>query len=459
MNSRAANMFRFSIALFDLFTLNALNFCLLLILDEQLQSKHYLLLLLFNNIAWIACSYFATLYVGKETGYEHFFKKSFQAFILFITFNLFFIFFSKFDYSRLYILFSFGAFGVLLAISRTTLYGANYFLATKSSVKRKVVVIGYNELSKNLVRNLSSGYSNSIVVNGYFDDSDTKYNNTGFAYLGTIKESIAYAIDNKVAEIYSVISPEMNNNIYDIAQQAEQNFIRFKFVPDFKMFINRKIHVDFSNEIPILSLRSEPLEHFESRVKKRMFDVVFSSFVILFILSWLVPLIAIIIKLNSKGPVFFKQVRSGKNNRPFVCFKFRSLHINTEADKKQVIYMDRRITAVGKFLRKTNLDEMPQFFNVFRGDMSVVGPRPHMLKHTEEYSQLLQQYMVRHFVKPGVTGWAQINGYRGEIREEKQLRKRIEHDIWYMENWNTSLDLRIVLLTMYHTIKGDENAY
>jgi putative colanic acid biosynthesis UDP-glucose lipid carrier transferase len=235
--------------------------------------------------------------------------------------------------------------------------------------------------------------------------------------------------------------------------------IRFKFVPDFRMFVNRNIHVDIVESIPILSFRSEPLEDIVASSKKRLFDIMFSLFIIVFLLSWLVPLLAILIKINSRGPVFFVQLRSGKDNQEFRCFKFRTLKVNKDADSKQVTRDDSRFTKLGKFLRKTSLDELPQFFNVLLGDMSVVGPRPHMLKHTEDYSRLLDEYMIRHFVKPGVTGWAQVNGFRGEIKDKEQLRKRIEYDIWYLENWSLWLDIRVIFLTLYVTLKGDKNAF
>ena len=277
--------------------------------------------------------------------------------------------------------------------------------------------------------------------------------------IGNISYSINYALENNISEIYSTVSPEKNKNIYELAHIAETNFIRFKFVPDFRMFVNRAVHIDFARNIPVLSLRTEPLENLDSQIKKRWFDIVFSLFIIFFILSWLMPLVALLIKLDSPGPVFFTQLRSGKNNQAFLCYKFRSLKINDDAHNKQVTKDDDRFTRVGKFLRKTNLDEFPQFINVLRGEMSIVGPRPHMLKHTEQYSQILKHYMIRHYVKPGVTGWAQINGFRGEIKTQIDLRARIEHDIWYMEHWTMWLDLRIIVLTAYNTIKGEDNAF
>ena len=217
--------------------------------------------------------------------------------------------------------------------------------------------------------------------------------------------------------------------------------------------------MDFIEDTPILGVRPEPLESIPGRIKKRIFDIAFSSFIILFVLSWLIPILGVLILLDSKGSVFFTQVRSGKKNLPFSCIKLRTLTVNQQADDLQVTRGDSRVTKVGRFLRKTNLDELPQFFNVLLGHMSIVGSRPHMLKHTEEYSKLQKDFMIRHYIKPGVTGWAQVNGHRGEIKEHEQLKKRVEHDIWYLENWNIWLDVRIVYLTFVSTIKGDKNAF
>jgi putative colanic acid biosynthesis UDP-glucose lipid carrier transferase len=211
--------------------------------------------------------------------------------------------------------------------------------------------------------------------------------------------------------------------------------------------------------MPVLSLRNEPLNEVSNRIRKRLYDILMSSFVTIFILSWMIPLIALLIKLESKGPVFFLQKRSGKDNKPFTLIKFRSMHMTNEAHLKQATKDDSRVTKIGKFLRKTNLDEFPQFLNVLMGQMSIVGPRPHMLKHTQDYSKLLDQYMVRQFLKPGITGWAQINGYRGETKTIKQMEKRVEYDLWYLENWNLWLDSKIVLMTALNMARGEKNAY
>ena len=192
---------------------------------------------------------------------------------------------------------------------------------------------------------------------------------------------------------------------------------------------------------------------------KRIFDIVFASLVVILLLSWLIPLVALIIRLESKGPAFFRQLRTGKDNQPFYCFKFRSMVVNEDAHHKQASKGDARITRVGAFIRKTNIDELPQFFNVLRGEMSIVGPRPHMLKHTEEYSQIVNGFMQRHTVTPGITGLAQVRGFRGETKETSAMAKRVRFDIWYIKNRSFLLDLKIVVMTVVQAVKGHDNAF
>jgi putative colanic acid biosynthesis UDP-glucose lipid carrier transferase len=192
---------------------------------------------------------------------------------------------------------------------------------------------------------------------------------------------------------------------------------------------------------------------------KRLFDIIFSLFVIIFVFSWICPVLALLIKLESKGPVFFVQLRTGQNSRHFRCYKFRSMYINCDADKKQATRNDHRVTRIGAFLRKTSLDELPQFFNVLIGNMSIVGPRPHMITHTEEYSQIAGHFAKRQSLRPGITGWAQVNGYRGEVSSHEAILKRVDADIWYLVNRSFILDLKIIFLTFWITIKGDKNAY
>ena len=210
--------------------------------------------------------------------------------------------------------------------------------------------------------------------------------------------------------------------------------------------------MDSIGELVLINPQEIPLDDYESYLMKRLFDIVFSLFVIVFIMSWLLPIVAILIKLNSRGPVFFIQKRTGINNRSFNCLKFRSMKVNNEADVKQATDGDDRITTLGNFLRKSNIDELPQFFNVLVGQMSVVGPRPHMLKHTDQYSKLIESYLVRHYIKPGITGYAQVTGYRGETDELWKMEKRVEYDMIYLEKWNFWWDIKIIGLTFIDVI-------
>ncbi|HEX6913812.1 MAG TPA: exopolysaccharide biosynthesis polyprenyl glycosylphosphotransferase, partial [Chitinophagaceae bacterium] len=302
--------------------------------------------------------------------------------------------------------------------------------------------------------------SRNIAVEGFFENFDNVRELSAFPIIGSPQECLQYAIDNNISEIYSTLPARDYPFLSEMAQQAENNFIRFKFATDFQAFVPGNVHVNYARELPILSLRNEPLDDIANRLKKRVFDVFFSLFVCTFVLSWLIPLIAIIIKLDSKGPVFFIQNRLGRDLNRIRVFKFRTMR-TTEADNqyKQATKDDPRVTRVGRFLRKTSLDELPQFFNVLFGEMSVVGPRPHPLKMNDDYKKIIDKYMIRHFLKPGITGWAQVNGFRGETKDLEDIQGRIEHDIWYMENWSFWMDVKIIFLTVYNVIKGEKNAY
>ena len=208
-------------------------------------------------------------------------------------------------------------------------------------------------------------------------------------------------------------------------------------------------------KVPSTSLA---INKIHNQILKRAFDILVSAFISVFFLSWMVPVIGLLIKMESKGPVFFRQLRSGRHNVPFWCFKFRSMRVNEKCDELQASKDDVRITRIGAFLRKTSLDEFPQFFNVLKGDMSIVGPRPHMLLHTDFYAEKVQDYMKRLEMKQGVTGWAQVKGHRGETKDIRFMKNRVEHDIWYLHNWSFWLDVRIILLTFVNIFKREENA-
>ena len=232
-----------------------------------------------------------------------------------------------------------------------------------------------------------------------------------------------------------------------------------KFIPDNKEILGKQLNIDYFEYFPILSLNKSPLDKPVNKVIKRLFDLVFSSCIIVCFLSWLTPIIGFLIKLESKGPVFFKQKRNGINYELFNCYKYRSMRPNNLADIKQVTKNDSRITRVGKFLRKTSIDELPQFINVFKGEMSVVGPRPHMIKENERFLKRIDKFMGRHYIKPGITGLAQVKGYRGEVKTDDDIINRVKYDLFYIENWSLWLDIKIILFTIFNVFKGDENAY
>jgi putative colanic acid biosynthesis UDP-glucose lipid carrier transferase len=294
---------------------------------------------------------------------------------------------------------------------------------------------------------------------GFIEDDKNVHELSHYPVITDISKAIHVAKEFDVTEIYSTITPEQNKDIYDLMYQSEKECIRFKIVPNLSMFITRDVHIEFFGDLPILSLRTDPLEDVGNRIKKRVLDIVFSFLVIVLILSWLIPILGLLIMLESRGPIFFSQLRTGKNKKPFYCLKFRSMSVNRDADTKQATKNDVRVTRIGKFIRRTSLDEFPQFINVFKGEMSLVGPRPHMLKHTTDYSKLVDDYMVRQFLKPGITGWAQVNGFRGEITNPDQIKMRINKDLWYLENWSLWMDIQILFLTVYQVFKGDKQAF
>lgn len=332
---------------------------------------------------------------------------------------------------------------------------ALYYLLQKYRVSfggnyRTTVILGVNKKTLALEtffnKNPEYGYVHKKTFN--FRERDLN-----------LMESFDFIKNEAIDEIYCSISELTNTQLSEVIDFADNNLKILKFLPDNKEIYSKKLKYEYYDYIPIISLRDIPLEDSVNLIVKRSFDILFSSLVIIFILSWLTPIIAILIKLESKGPVFFKQSRNGFNYKEFDCYKFRSMMPNKDAHLHQATRDDQRVTRVGKFIRKTSIDELPQFFNVLFGDMSVVGPRPHMVSHTNMYAKRIDKFMVRHFVKPGITGLAQISGFRGEVETDKDIIGRVKYDIFYIENWSLFLDLKIIFKTFMNSVKGDDKAY
>ncbi|MBS1533440.1 MAG: exopolysaccharide biosynthesis polyprenyl glycosylphosphotransferase [Bacteroidetes bacterium] len=322
------------------------------------------------------------------------------------------------------------------------LFGGNF---------RKVIIIGHgksvDQLTEFFNENPDYGYQ-LVKVFGLEGDKKSQ-----------IQESFNYVLQEHIDEIYCSLTSLTNTQINNYIDFSDNNLKKLKFLPDDNEVFSRNLKLDYYGYIPIASLRNIPLDDIINQTIKRIFDIVFSIFIIVGLLSWLIPILAILIKLESKGPVFFKQKRNGLNYQEFNCYKFRSMSLNSIAHKEQASKNDPRITTIGKFLRKSSIDELPQFFNVLLGDMSVVGPRPHMVSHTEMYARQVDKFMVRHFIKPGITGLAQTNGYRGEVENDKDIIYRVKYDIFYVENWSLLLDIKIVFMTLYNAVRGEEKAY
>lgn len=324
---------------------------------------------------------------------------------------------------------------------------------------KRIAIIGTGKSALRFNKLIQDNSHFGYTVTGFVTEEKEDTPNENFRVLGDLSQLKEIISDYDIHELIVAIPNIDNNKVNDLHATANNTGVRMRIIPDYyHLYYNRFVVKNFGS-IPVVSIRKEPLEEPHWRNVKRLFDIIFSSFVLLFVCSWLFPIIAIAIKINSKGPVFFKQKRLGKDKVEFDCYKFRSMTVNKKADELQATKGDARITKTGAFLRKTSLDEFPQFWNVLKGDMSVVGPRPHMLKHNIEYSKIIDDYMVRQLVKPGITGWAQVNGYRGETKEDVDMMNRVEYDVWYLENWYFLLDLKIIFLTFWNIFKGEDKAY
>lgn len=427
---------------------------------QWFADKTFLHVVVMFNLLWLLAANILRLYNGDTADDAKASKKLIGAYALYAGIVSYIILFLNPLETQLitrdFLFNSMTLFGVLMGFCHILVSSGSRHFVLPHTLKKAIIVGGGKagmQLYNHYKNNLNKGY----VLLGMFDDEPSKVQNTE-SYLGTTSACMDYVRQNKVDEIICALPYTEHDTIERLIKDSDKNLVRFKLVPD-TSFLQGTSHSQSFANVQAVPIRVEPLEDVVNRAAKRLFDIVFSSLVIVFILSWLFPIIYFLIKMESPGPVFFVQTRSGLNNVPFSCFKFRSMRVNKESDSVQATKGDSRITKIGAFLRKTSLDELPQFFNVLMGNMSVVGPRPHMLSHTEQYSQLIDQFMVRHFIKPGITGWAQVTGFRGETKTVDEMLGRVEADVWYMENWSFVLDLKIILMTVFKSVYGDAKAY
>ncbi|GAB3237764.1 undecaprenyl-phosphate glucose phosphotransferase [Hymenobacter seoulensis] len=324
----------------------------------------------------------------------------------------------------------------------------------------RFVIVGAGASGQELYRFLESHDPIANQFMGFFTDNLTSVPEGLHSLVrGRLSELKNYCLRAQVDEIYFAMPLDRRQLIEDLSRFADDHFLSFRIVPDFRGTVRKDVSVYFYDHMPILTIRHEPLGIRTNLLLKRLFDIAFSLLVIVGVFPIVLTVLAILIKLDSPGPVFFKQMRPGKRNQLFPCYKLRTMRSDHGRTELQATKGDARITRVGQYLRKYNLDELPQFFNVLMGHMSVVGPRPNMISQLEEYSKHIRTYQMRHAVTPGITGYAQVNGYRGETREAGTMEKRVEYDLKYVENWSFGLDMKIIGQTVWNMVKGEKNAY
>ncbi len=463
MKTRYLYLLRFVLAISDLLIVNLTFFsAFYFVQPEVIDTNPYQQYLLISNLLWLFSSGFNHLYHEQTIrNVEAIYRSTIRSYITHGVLFIFYLAFTKdHSFSRQFIVVLYIEMGLAFSASRFMGTGLEVVLKRYFKIRKTVAVLGTSNMGLQLADFFEKN-NNSFYFQGFLDDNDGLAVDDKGRVFQSASEQIRHAANKGIQEVYVPLTAERMIEAEHLLEEAEKQCVRLRFVPEMKAAFPTS-NINYFDAFPVISTRREPLDDIENRFRKRVFDIVFSSCVILFLLSWLYPILALIIKIQSPGPVLFAQLRNGRNNKLFWCYKFRSMRINSDSDSKTAVKNDDRVTPIGRFLRKTSLDEVPQFFNVFLGDMSVVGPRPHMLSVTEHYSNTIHQFMVRQFCKPGITGWAQVNGFRGDVADPMQMEKRMEgrvkHDIWYMEHWSSMLDVKIIFMTVIDILKGEDNA-
>ncbi len=426
--------------------------------EAVLENKTLLHFFLFSLLAWVVSLVLLKSYTIKRINtLDRLAKITIQTFIyqIFMV-SAYIVATETYFIPRSYLLTFLSIFIIEIFLWRFGIYFLLGYLRKLGLNYRNVVIIGYNPYGLSLRNYLEQNPELGYRFKGFFDNWPQRH----ASILGKFQRNMEdYLRKESIDEIYVCQSYLKHRYFRHLVRFTESNFLKLKLLPDIKGLVFDELELEFYSNLPVISFRREPLQNEMNAAVKRMFDVVFASVILFGICSWLFPLIAFLIKLDSRGPVFFLQKRSGRAGKDFQCLKFRTMVVNDEADTRQATRNDDRITRLGRFLRETNIDELPQFINVLLGDMSVVGPRPHMLKHTQEYSKTISNYMLRHLIKPGVTGLAQAKGYRGQTDDNYSMKNRVRVDILYIERWTFLLDIKVIWLTVLNMFQGEDNAY
>ena len=322
--------------------------------------------------------------------------------------------------------------------------------------QKHILLVGYSKAAEQYIDRIKQNPQWGYNIRGILDDNiarGTMYK--GVKVIGSVGNLSYILPENKLDEIAITLGLEEYYKLEKIVAECEKSGVHTKFIPDYGNIIPTRPYTEDLLGLPVINIRYVPLSNTFNALIKRLTDIM-GAIICIIIFSPIMLTSAVLVKMTSKGPLIFKQERVGLHNKPFQMYKFRTMYVQTEEEEKKgwTQKNDPRVTSVGRFLRKTSLDEFPQLFNVLKGDMSLVGPRPERPQYVEKFREEIPRYMIKHQVRPGMTGWAQVNGYRGDT----SIRKRIEHDLYYIENWTLGLDIKILFLTVF---KGfiNKNAY
>ena len=444
---------QFIIPLIILLDVVLINLIIYYFLDKEYLNIQFVI---YITCFWLLIGYYTKFYNTHR--YTHVIKLLTRLISHFFVFSLaFFTYFTIFNEGNII---SKQSNIIFFIIFTTTIFKfLSFFLLKKYRSKGKnyknVIVFGERKAAQNIANLFNERQDLGYRFSGFFSDKESKSKK----HLGNFNDGLRFASENNIDEVFCEDISFTKSQSRKIREFCIENKIEFSLVPENKAIYSKGFVVEYYGIIPVLKPKKLPFERMETFIVKRIFDIVFSLLVCLLLLSWFLPILWVIVRIDSKGPFFFRQIRDGADGKQFYCYKVRSMHLNPLANQISTSKNDNRITSIGAFLRKTSIDELPQFFNVLLGDMSVIGPRPHMNIETEKYIKEIDNYLIRNSIKPGITGLAQISGYRGEVRTKYDIENRVRFDIFYIENWSFFLDIKIIFQTFSNVFKGEEKAY
>lgn len=432
---------------------------------QSIDNSFAIIFLLLSIVSWYSAAQVSGL--SKDLRSNKFAEEIIYVLVTLILFaivltSFLFFFRNRIDISNYFLIVYFPILFTLIVFFKYLFRKYLHSIFYSGRFQEQIILIGSTPAAKDFYDtiNLHTYYGYKCI--GFLDDENTKLN--GCKYLGKIDELHKILEDSSVDEVIIALSNAHHQQISACIEACDFHAKRVRMIPDLYLYTASNISINTIGLLPVINFRSLPQDRVANKLLKRLFDLLLSVLFFTLIGWWFMPIIALFIKLSSKGPVFFKQERWGLNNKKIICYKFRTMYNGSpETDKNggflQATKNDKRVTSLGKVLREWNIDELPQFWNVLKGNMSVVGPRPHVTPLNISSIQNVDRYMLRHLVKPGITGYAQVNGCRGETSAPGSMQRRVNYDLYYIHSWTFWMDCQIVLQTIILTIKGDQNAY